>query len=882
MSMDCQKPPLDSRHASAVLPGVSSGRCGIDPSAEPLLARALQCASEGVLITDTSGIILYANEAFTTVTGYPCEEVVGKTPAILKSGRTPREVYRELWATISRGERWEGRILNRRRGGDCEGPGGERECPPAREFWARLAISPVWDSEGEVCAYIAIQRDISEIVESESRRDFERKEATLQASVLKVLQERKPLLRRVEEALDLVMNLEELEIQAKSGVFVRPEGEEYLEMLALHGEFSQEFIEKERRIPLGACLCGRAAVGGELLISDDCHCDPRHEHVFEGMSSHGHYIVPLRAGGEILGVLFLYTSPYPSRSEHRLSVLRGVGDALALALADERIRVRLINSRQAAQKASEAKSRFLATMSHEIRTPLNGILGFASLLRKAGTDVSEEERSEWLSMIERSGGHLLRIINDILDLSKVESDEMEFESISCSALGIPMELASIMRPKAAEKGLSLDVSCDGALPETITTDPTRLRQILTNLVGNAVKFTSEGGVHIALRLVEEKRGCGDSAQIETMLEFEVEDTGCGIPDSRLDAVFEPFTQADSSVVREFGGTGLGLTISRRFAEALGGSLSVRSVKGSGTVFSLRVPTGPLDDVEFIQGFESYKAALTKKKGMRQGSRGGVKGSILVADDGVTNQRLIRLILERAGAEVACANDGKEAVEAASRRDFGVILMDMHMPGMDGYTATRLLRTRGVQTPIVALTASAMRGDREKCLAVGCTDYMTKPVDPDGLLDLVRTLLGGEGNGESAEPSVEPLPAQSQAISSTLPMDDPDFREIAFDYVQQLREKVVDMCEARQREDHKAVMWLAHWLKGSGGTAGYHVLSDPAKRLEQAAGEGSGDQIDAILEEIGLLVERIVAGTGDCAVSGCGSREGNACPSGVKR
>ncbi len=386
-----------------------------------------------------------------------------------------------------------------------------------------------------------------------------------------------------------------------------------------------------------------------------------------------------------------------------------------------------------AQVANQAKSEFLANMSHEIRTPMTAILGYCEQL--LDEDLSETERREALETVRRNGHHLLSIINDILDLSKIEAGRMTVEQRRCSPRSLIDEVAATIRGRAAAKGLAFRVDYAGPVPETIESDTVRLRQILINLLGNAVKFTERGEVAVRVRL---------EAGPPARLAIEVADTGIGMTPDQIARIAEPFTQGDASTVRRFGGTGLGLAISSRLARLLGGQLTVlRSEPGRGTTFGLWVPTGDLNGVRMIEG--AGTAAPVAAAVAESAGSGRLGGRILLAEDGVDNQRLLSHLLRKAGAEVEVAENGAEALacfgEAAQRgQPFGLVFMDMQMPVMDGYQATRALRRAGFRGPIVALTAHAMTGDREKCLAAGCDDYLTKPVDRQTLLNMARRYL----------------------------------------------------------------------------------------------------------------------------------------------
>jgi two-component system sensor histidine kinase/response regulator len=507
-------------------------------------------------------------------------------------------------------------------------------------------------------------------------------------------------------------------------------------------------------------------------------------------------------------------------------------------------------AKEQAETASRTKSEFLANMSHEIRTPLNGILGFTELLIRNADGGDEAERRDYVKTIRTSGKHLLELINDILDLSKIEAGQLQVETTACSPHHLVAEVMSVLRARAQEKALTLDYRWDSEIPESIQSDPYRLRQLLMNLVGNAVKFTERGSVNVVARLINRDR--------DARLVLEVRDTGIGISEEHLEDIFKPFVQADNSMTRKFGGTGLGLTISKNICESLGGALTVTSVLGKGTTFSAVIPVGDLRGVSM--GDRPPAAGQGDIVDSREGKTNLNGVRVLLVDDGETNRKLIQLFLARQGAQVEVAENGELAVASTMSHEFDVILMDMQMPVMDGYAATRKLRDLGYTIPIIALTAHAMLGDRKKCEESGCTGYVTKPVNMDELVRIVQAAARGKGAAASHSTESSALAnldfAQS-AIQSSLPVDDPEIRELVAEFAATIPERIDSLERALETMDFNAIAGLAHALKGAGGTAGFQCLTDVSLRIEESAAQRHVQDIGGMLHELRSLHDRIV-------------------------
>jgi signal transduction histidine kinase/ActR/RegA family two-component response regulator len=605
--------------------------------------------------------------------------------------------------------------------------------PPDEPASFDVSVTPLGGGEGPREGTLLTFRDVTELIREERLQVLSAEGEKARSDVAWAMSVDVPLPERCAVALASILQMQGLDLEARGMVFVRDSASTPFALLSYCGEVAPGLVPVGQ---LGADLSQEVTGNGagRILATDGCLTAqfPTEGHLCDLQRPHGHYVVPLLERPDApLGLLVLTSGPGPIRDAPRLEALTLVAELFTTAILRDRAGRSLLESSRQAEAASRAKSDFLATMSHEIRTPMNGVLGFTQLLLDSGLTPDQRENAQ---LIYNSAEGLLAILNDILDFSKIEAGKMMVDPRPTAIFDAAREAVGLLRAAAERKGVTLTFTADPRVPAGVLLDPQRFRQVLLNLLGNALKFTPGGAVQVALGLRE---GAGP-----TRLQVTVRDSGIGIAPEVLPTLFQKFVQADTSTSRRFGGTGLGLAISKHLVELMGGAIGAESRQGEGSTFWFTLP--------LLEAVVAGGLAPASEVRVRPASG---RRRVLLAEDNPINQTLVRKLLERSGLGVTVAPDGVEAARLAATGDFDLVLMDCQMPVMDGYDATRAIRRHEQanpqlpRLPVIAVTASAFAEDHARCLEAGMDAVLTKPFK---LHDVEATLarLGPERLGST--------------------------------------------------------------------------------------------------------------------------------------
>ncbi|MDD2811414.1 PAS domain S-box protein [Rhodoferax sp.] len=757
-----------------------------------LQQAALDAAANMIVITNHDGIIEYVNPAFCSITGYAAHEVVGQHTRKLSSGLHDEGFYQKMWQALLAGQSWEGELSNRRKNGEV--------------YTEQMTITPIIEGR-DIAHFVAIKRDISE--EIRTRTQLKLIEAAIQDTNQGI------------HIMEAAPHAQGPIIQYINAGFTRITGYSAPEVLGRRAGFMRGPDTDPAKLAL---IQDTMRDGGSLTVE---------------MS------YQRKDGTPFVGELHL--SPVHTDSGQVSHYVGLLSDIELRKQAEAALR----DARDQALENSRLKSEFLSTMSHEIRTPMNGIIGMTDLLLDTRLDAQQQD---FANIVRESAHALLVIINDILDFSKIEAGKLDIDITDYAITQLVQGSMELLGARAKEKSLQFQSWVDPSLPALLRGDPTRVRQVLLNLLTNAIKFTAQGQVDLKVSRVPGN---------PEMMRFEVRDTGIGITPATQARLFQSFTQADSSTTRKFGGTGLGLAICKRLVELMGGDIGILSAEGEGSTFWFTLPleasehavpsTLPNAQASGTNNIPHEARPVEPVAAPASAAASATRGLILLAEDNLINQKVAQLQVTKMGYALHIVNNGHEAVQAVEAAlagrapSYAAVLMDCQMPVLDGFEATALIREAEHQgararLPIIAMTANAMQGDRERCLASGMDDYLSKPIQPDELRRLLTQWALMPTDAPAAVVSVVTELVQPEAFAlinmphlNDIFGDDPEsLQRLLTLFKHSTKAALKKLQSAVAQNNATEVASLSHELKGSCGNMGMARMAHLASALEQAA------------------------------------------------